>query len=357
MTKRFITAISVACVLFLCFSVTASAKTDKNNLLDDYEDQLVSQLDFLSRDIENSKLSDIDFRELYIGNPISVYEYLDSGLQEAYFSLLPIFYSGKLVFMATLVHDENGNRVQLSDCFIDKLTRYCDTAAEIAIIYDAQKCYLVMRESISELYTFNYEVSQRSLLPTQDVFSLLDEKKIVFSELKALHKIKYTPSYILRSTAFVNVQWVSQNPPSNICWAASVACIGNFLTSYSYTALDIAKYVYGPTSWNQGASNSVALDALFNKYGVSYSHYASYIAPSDSRLFNNINGGYPVFGRWSWTSGYHANVIKGVSTGSQVLVMDPEYGFDVASKSSGVYSYISGYSGVTLTLVGYGSKL
>lgn len=39
MTKRFITAISVACVLFLCFSVTASAKTDKNNLLDDYEDQ------------------------------------------------------------------------------------------------------------------------------------------------------------------------------------------------------------------------------------------------------------------------------------------------------------------------------
>ena len=73
MTKRFITAISVACVLFLCFSVTASAKTDKNNLLDDYEDQLVSQLDFLSRDIENSKLSDIDFRELYIGNPISIF--------------------------------------------------------------------------------------------------------------------------------------------------------------------------------------------------------------------------------------------------------------------------------------------
>ena len=78
---------------------------------------------------------------------------------------------------------------------------------------------------------------------------------------------------------------------------------------------------------------------------------------SRTRLYNNINGGYPVLGKWNRPNGIHFAVIRGISTGSHVLVMDPEYGFNYADKSSGVYSYVSGYCGETLTLTGYGAKL
>ena len=154
-------------------------------------------------------------------------------------------------------------------------------------------------------------------------------------------------------SATLSVSVVSQLPYSNICWAASVACIGNYLTSSSYTAVDVAKTVYG-TNFNQTASAETALGALKNIYGVGYTYHVS--VPSDDTIYNNLSKGYPIYSLWSYSSGNHATVIRGVLTNSYVMVMDPEFGFTTAWKNSGVYSYVSGYSGVTLELFAYGSK-
>ncbi len=271
--------------------------------------------------------------------------------------MYPIFRSGSVVLFAYEIQQGNDQPIiQLTECFTKELTKYCTTDDRIALLYDAKKCYILSTNGATELCTFSYSVDSRSDYSTSITSDALTYSKVVYTELVGKSPLNYSHTAgVARSSASLIVPFVSQNPPSNICWAASIACIGNYLTSYSITAISIAQSVYG-SNWNQGASTSTALDALYNVYWIRYSYYAN-TAPTDSRIYNNISGGYPVYSRWRWTNGYHAGVIRGIETGSYVLVMDPEYGFIVANKSSTVYSYVSGYSGVTLTLAGYGSML
>lgn len=153
----------------------------------------------------------------------------------------------------------------------------------------------------------------------------------------------------------LGVSYVSQNPPSSICWAASMACIGNYLTSYSYSAKTFAQKVYGTSDWNKAASTATAVSGLKNVYGVSY--IAGVGRPSTSKIQSNINAGYPVYATWSYSGGRHATVVRGYSEISSIYVMDPEFGFTTATYKLSGFQYVSGYSGVTLTLDGYAAKM
>ncbi len=89
---------------------------------------------------------------------------------------------------------------------------------------------------------------------------------------------------------------------------------------------------------------------MLEMYEVSYT-YKNKILSSDI-LLRNIQGKYPVLATFRHDSSYHDVVIYGVNIMSGVTyIMDPEYGFCSSSNSSSnICTYVSGYSGVTLTL-------
>lgn len=141
-----------------------------------------------------------------------------------------------------------------------------------------------------------------------------------------------------------------------ICWAASVASIGNYRTSNNYTAQYVAQQHFG-TDYNQYGNLSLSMDMLRSIYGVSYQFYSNYETIDDDKIYRNLSEGYPLFGRWeTGSTAKHQTVIRGLNvTLGRLYLMDPEIGYVQASKQGGNYSYV-GASGNTLTFMGYASK-
>ena len=292
----------------------------------------------------------------YLGEEIPAYEYKEEGSIEEIMQFYPIFKGEELAYFAIIAEDEDGGHVQISDVFVSELKQQKTNMGNIAFVYDTKGCYIISDGKVFCAKTYEIENPYRGRLDFTDEdilqqVKLLQAGKLVKKEIINIDAAAESKGL----TAYLNVPFVSQEPPSNLCWAASVACIGNYLTGYSYTAPYIALYVYG-SYYNQGATLSTALNALLSKYSINYIFSSATSAPSDSLIYNNLSAGYPVYSIWTWYSGSHATVIKAISTGTYVIVMDPEYGMSTAYKASGVYKYYSGYSGVQLKLCGYGAK-
>lgn len=137
-----------------------------------------------------------------------------------------------------------------------------------------------------------------------------------------------------------------------MCWAASVACISNYLNGTSNTAASVAQSWYNTSDYagyNLGLTVGLQDDVL-SDYGISYTYKNQ--VPSDGVLFKNIYNDYPILATFKWSSGYHDVVIYGVNvTGGYTYVMDPEGGFYSTTYSSSTgHTYFSTYNGVTLTL-------
>lgn len=352
--KKIITNfIAVALTTILLVPVTAFAS----------ETSFVSEEPDLSVNCENvaEELAFLNDTNGTLGTPFYSYEYKDNTYEKTSYAWYPIIENNSIKSFV-LQNIQNANDVQLTDCYVSELNKYYLDHTAIALIYDANACYAASSNGLAKIGEFGYIVKERDTIEAPgNVIDLYSEniemhvpgEKVSSTEIMGAKKnVKRLNA--TASEANLTVPFVSQNPPSNICWAASVACIGNYLTSNSYTAKDIAQSVFG-NSWNQAATISTAMTALKSKYNVSYTKIGG-TAPSDSKIYNNISAGYPVYSTWKWTNGSHATVIRGIKTGSYVFLMDPEYGYNVANKTSGVYSYTSGYSGVKLTLSGYGTK-
>lgn len=331
--------------------------------------QLISQLNFIQSENVTSNLSDPRFSEEWsIGSRIYAYEYVDNEVCETRFSMYPVFSSGDLVALAIRTTLDDGEpAIQLTNCFVSQLREYYNAGVKFALLYDAKSCYAIINGEFEKLADYSDQIDYRSSLVSLNLMDVSNYETVQYSELMYLETLdlELSTDTILSAKVSNNsntllLPFVTQNPPSNICWAASVACIGNYLTSGSYTAKDIAISYYGATSWNTGANIGEAMSVLSQNYGITYSRYGYYV-PSDFQILNNINAGYPVYSSWKWsngnTTGGHAVVIRGIMVGSCVYVMDPEYGYSIANKTSNTYSYVSGYSGVTLTMRGFGAAL
>jgi len=131
---------------------------------------------------------------------------------------------------------------------------------------------------------------------------------------------------------------------------------GNYLTGDSRTAVQIAQSYHG-NNYNLPIYTVNVGAILHHNYSVYY-YYYGLSAPSETLVVTNLQQDFPVYSKWGWTNGNkigdHIGVIRGINqSANSIFVMDPEFGFAIASKSSGLYTYVSAYSGVTLTLNGY----
>lgn len=350
-------------VLFMMFansnSIAADVVGDDSNLTTEEVEQLYKQMTFLYNGAQSKELTLRNISSYYLGNPIYSYECIDGDLVELNYLTYPIYNDNDIVSLALKIEQEDGTFImQITDCFVGEFIE-CDLLNEkIVLIYDKYNAYVMTENDVSVISTYSYPIDYRDVFNNDEVYN-----SIILNEVTKVKTIDFTNNQVqpCSSNAYsasLPVSYVTQLPDDQICWAASTACIGNYLTGNSKTAVEIAQSVFG-TDYNKAASIATAQGALRNNYSVDYQFYQDWTAPTDELLYANLYSGYPVFGRFeklSDTNIHHLTVISGILEDSHVIIMDPMFGFTLAYKSDGKYTYVSNYSGSTFELMGYGSK-
>lgn len=350
------------CATFLHYSVIFSCASDTG-----------FTPNFSQRDIHtlmptiNAAISDSDFLDnivispklVSIGEPINAYELLDDyTISTMDFLVYPIFHNGTPIFE---VIKTSGNSVHASKLFHSALAD--KVGKSVAIIYDEKNAYIINQShcSLDLAVSFETPVTNRGTLNKVNIdFSQVQIDWSNFSPCTTLSEYIYsaiTRGDVMFPTIMLPTGVVYQIE-SNLCWAASTACIGNYLASYNYTAQDVAQFLYGSTDYNYMATLSDSVDTLFDLYEVDYYHSPLISVPSDYTIYDNIDAGYPLYGRWQSTmTTYHQTVIRGISIQNNcIYVMDPEIGYVTVYKTGGEYRYVSS-SGLVIRLVDYASML
>ncbi len=350
MKKIFKNLISVHLILTLCCCSCISALAVELAPLTVAEQaELSMALQGMELQKEHLDLNDTDFSQLQVGEPVQTYIYTDNMFEVSHV-MYPILDGDKLIFWAI----KNGHKFQLSTGLVDEVNDAigCDDA--FAIIYDKVGCYLYTNNTFTLLKVSANENDLRSVLTSTtavdvqlETVSLSKNADLTYSPVMTRDPIYYA----------CNVSYVSQNAPSNMCWAATIACIVNYCNDMSYTAVDVAQAYYESTNYNvynNGISTSAAAVCL-NSYGLNYTYAPT--APSTSDMLNNIRMGYPLYTSWDImanganTGRQHAACIYAVNYASgYAYVMDPENGFVCASAGTDGYSYISSDDAYTLVL-------
>lgn len=357
----------------MTFQLTIPALAAANTTSGLLSDEMYEKLRIVYNDAEGFSVDREALENACVGTPISAYELVDGAIEELPFVFYPVI-SGEEILL--FIIDNEGALTVFVDAegsFTAGLSAFINTPERIALLYDSTSCYAVTNKTAEKVISFGQEVSYRGAFSdTAQIMARTAEEDLTLSAVAPKSRVQshrltaadspaaYSVNSEMTDVALI-IPFVSQlidGNPSSICWAAAIACIGNYLTDYSYTAVEIAQaYWCSEYDYNYGLDLPNIGSVLYNNYGIYYQYYGG-SAPSDTLLITNLSNGYPVYSRWWYPIangkiGLHATVIRGIheSAGSMFL-MDPEYGFYVADRTSSSYSYTNA-NGLTLTLNGY----
>lgn len=304
---------------------------------------IIEILQYIEPDKASFGLDSVEFGDLEVGNKICAYEYTEDGLVDLYFTF-PLLYNDNIVALATEV--ENGN-FQISTALASNLNDSGKT--DVSLIYDSEGVYLFDGSEFTLLGKSMIEVSSRqSVSAVEPTIGNI----VKLSSLEVTEPLGYYPVAENRADTSWScpVGYVRQGSGSNICWAATIACISNYVNGTLLRAVDVAKRFYGEDDYDQSASHRTCEILMQNVYDLDYT-YKNQI-PSDNVILENLKDDFPLYGSFLWAKGSHAVTIYGINIQSgYISVMDPEFGAATAYYSyDNGYSYISDYSGVSLSL-------
>ncbi len=196
---------------------------------------------------------------------------------------------------------------------------------KFVFIYDYNNCYMYDGIHFYVLCEISIKTENREIINTERTYSFGNIKLNNFSNTYYLNYNTSTVQTRAQSYYSCGVSFVTQNPVSNICWAASTACITNYLLGGSRTAISVAQDYYGTSNYNQELSLDLQDDVL-NSYGLNYSYRSQ--VPTDGIIYKNITRDFPIQATFVWNAGFHSVVIYGCNIISgYISVMDPEFGF------------------------------
>lgn len=306
--------------------------------------EIISVLQCIEDDKTAFGLDGVDFCNLQIGNTLHAYEYVNNNFEDLY-SAVPILYNDSLIALAIKV---DGTRYQISSALALKLANVVDS--NIALVYDSKGVYCFTGTDFVLLAESGTIVSSRSDLdeytstPYKSMMNLCDLSKVeALGYSSALDSRSYT-------NAALPVGFVPQGANTRICWAATIACINNYVHKTNLTAKDVAVKKFGSSNYNQGLDMPSCASFMQSAYNLDYTYKRQ--VPDENVIFSDLSNGYPIFGHFTWSSGSHGVTIYGINIrAGYISVMDPEFGAATASYSLDGYTYISDYSGVKLTLL------
>lgn len=345
-TLSFLLAIVV--IITLSVPAFASSDSDINSAIVSAVNSYVS--DMIGTDGALSNTNDISYMAA-----INAYEYVNGAFNKLDFELYPIIAGAQIVAYATVYESAEG----LTVAQITKGNTFqLSIGSSAVILYDCTACYTFdgtyLRKNSENAIAIDYR-DDLTQIALEDLNELVLSPVANATPISISHRrssIVYTCSVPIKSQLIdANGNTVDS---SDICWAASIASIGQYLVpTINKTAVEVAQYVFG-SDYNHGASTQVSLGALSGIYDVIYGYFA--MSPTSSKIVSNLSAGYPMFGSFTYSDGRHAVVIYSINlTDGYIRVMDPQFGYQTCYlNSSGVYSYVSVASGVLLTADHYG---
>lgn len=348
MRKHFIILSVVTVMLvFLSNGIISKASgivNDENGTIAQKE-AICEAIQYVASDTTSYGFSEANFENLQIAAAIPAYEY-KNGVFNQIWEYYPIIDGNHIVALAINVFDDKYTIETSLAKNIDQIG-----FSDIALIYDSQGVYLYNGYDVVLLGYSGI------IAPERDTMDLCSDD-VAFSRISTADITKTMSLGYIENRDLLGppnyyscgVSYVPQAPYSNLCWAATVACIKNCLSGTTLTAGDVSM-AYFETSYVVDSTASPSQVASFMQiiYSMSYT-FGNYV-PSDSVLVTNISNGYPIYGSFAYSGGYHATTIYGVNaiTG-YISVMDPTYGVATALRNGTTYTYVNSYSGFTLSL-------
>lgn len=306
---------------------------------------IINELSMSEQDKASIGMSNVDFSNLYISRKIPVYEYTNNGFTE-FSNIYLLLENNEIV---TVMYEVEETRYQIMPNLAIDIRQ--TGATNIALIYDINGCHLYDGLKIITLGNTNMIVEGRADLTEAEELELSKLALVNIAETQKLNYISNTVNTRSQANYMCSVSYVTQLPDDKICWAATLACIVNYVKGTSLTAKQVAKAKNGATDYNHGLYDKT----MNSEYNMNYK-YHNY-KPSDNVMLTNIKNGYPIYGSFTWTNGRHAVTIYGINVlAGCIMIMDPKFGATTSYLSSNGYTYVSSYSGTTLTFDRVGCK-
>ena len=345
--------LSVLLVLTMCFNLVSpmGVMASDNIVVCPTEvcTSIINELSVFEQDKASVGMSNVNFNNLYISGKVPVYEYTNNGFTE----LSNIYLLLENNEIVTVMYEIEETRYQIMPNLASDIRQ--TGATNIALIYDINGCHLYDGLEIITLGNTNMIVDGRKdITEAED----LEFSEISLASTVETQKLNYVSNNVNARTQanyMCSVSYVTQIPDDQICWAATLACIVNYVKGTSLTAKQVAKAKNGATNYNQPMYDKTAISFMNSEYNMNYK-YHNY-KPSDNVMLTNIKNGYPIYGSFTWTNGRHAVTIYGINViAGRIMIMDPEFGATTSYLSSSGYTYVSSYSGTTLTFDRAGCK-
>lgn len=346
--KQMVILILVLSLMLPCFGMTVHAT---GGILSESERLLLVEA---LRDIEPQKatwgLSDIDFCDLCVGNPVQTYDYINNTL-EPNRELYPIIANGQLVLWA-IAH--NG-QYQLTNGLVKEVSNIITNDTPFALLYDADCVYIYANDTVTLLSKFAFTIDTRSTIVPESSLSDFEINTVSFGE-GMLIGYRMTPR--MSGNVWCYVDFVPQGN-YRICWAATVACIYNYINnlegSAALDAVTVARREFG-ASFNKGIYWE-NISGVLNAFDIDYvgASVASLDPLNAADIHASVMNGYPAFGWFdALADEYHAVTIYGSNVlAGRMVVMDPNSGsHTVTLNANGDYSYVSNVTNDTYILLG-----
>ena len=364
--KIYILVFTMILIVTFVSPVYAKEIPSNNKVPSDVSEEVIRCLNAIEDEKEFFGLKNVNFENISMGNQILAYEYKDGNLNLLNVSIYPLTINENLV--ALVVRSNNTGNYQITTGLVKEISSSINSNEPFALVYDNNKCYAYTGKDLIMLNQFSdeYGNGRQKIDKVEDIANISETK---FNKYSSAQSLRYSEN-IKASTAATSINsttannYVSCEVPyipqgsNEICWAASVACIGNYLRGQNHSAVYVAQCLYG-NDYNHGISdNSIAITVLNSIYNnVSYEYHA-WVVPNEYFIWNNIFSGKPLYGGWECGSAKHVAVICAISTTNDyICVEDPASGRIMSGYSGSEYTFFSPGNGLTWDLIGYGASI
>ena len=319
--------VSIILTIVLCSNLAFSICANAENTMYVSEEicsAIIYELSLFESTKSSMGMENVDFENLYIGQAIPVYRYMNSGMNKVA-NVYPLFEDKQIV---TLFYEVDELQFQIMTSLVNGIRE--SGVDKCALIYDAEGCYLYDGDEIYALGYGETIIAERKCLTSvtsEELATLLlgDLTKVQF-----LNYITNQKSARTQTNYVCNASYVPQGN-YNICWAATIATIVNSVQGRSLTAVNVAKAKFGATNFNNTLTGYEAISFMNSKYSMGYV-YGYYLMPTDDVIITNIQQGYPLYGHGINPFGDgHAMTIYGINaTAGRIMIMDSNFGSTTA---------------------------
>lgn len=259
-------------------------------------------------------LQKIDFLKLKIGTEIPAYNsYSERIINIRYF---PIFEGSRIVAIATIHADNFENpQITIGVDFGPKLQLLIENNNNYALLFEGDSLYAITPNKKALLHVFPGLVDKHLTSPI--------ESSIVYSKSEPLISLVVNSTSILSTSKYLSVP-IKLQGDYPICWAASIASIGQYKTGINKTAKEVCD---DAGTGYIGLSMIYCRDVLIDQYSLN--NVIRWYPPTKAKIVNDINNYNPIFaGFYKWNMG-HAVVFRGYyeysPTNFMISYMDPNY--------------------------------